>query len=68
MTDRLFRILRELALQNFRADCFEWNAGGDVQTVFNFAGTGTTKFSGGLFETIYFLGRGVNSGHKFHWS
>ena len=23
---------------------------GDRQTVFNFAGTGTTKFSGGLFE------------------
>jgi hypothetical protein len=28
--------------------------GGDGQTILNFAGTGTTKFSGGLF-------RGVNS-------
>ena len=49
VTNRLFLILRELALQNFREDCFVWNAGGDGQTVLNFAGTGTTKFSGGLF-------------------
>ena len=27
-----------------------WNAGGDGQTVLNFAGTGTTKFSGDCFQ------------------
>ena len=35
-------------------DCLEEADGGDGQTVLNFAGTGTAKFSGGLF-------RGVNS-------
>ena len=42
-------------------DCLEEAEGGDGQTVLNFAGTGTTKFSGRLFrrENSYFGGTGI---------